>query len=95
MTPLTPTLLKKTHFRVTFYPPPSQNFYLQEHLTSDLEPRLRTLTSGKLEASGPSGASSTSMSDPSESSRVAPARGPGTRGGRGSAGCRGGGGVGG
>lgn len=47
------------------------------------------LTSGKVEGSGPSGASSTSMSNPSERSRGAPARRPGASRGRGSEGCSG------
>lgn len=53
------------------------------------------LTSGKVEGSGPSPASSTSMSNPSERSGGAPARRPGASRGRGSEGCSGVGGVGG
>lgn len=53
------------------------------------------LTSGKVEGSGPSGSSSTSMSSPSECSRGAPARRPGASRGRGSEGCSGVGRVGG
>lgn len=53
------------------------------------------LTSGKAEGSVPSGASSTSISSPSEFSGVAPARSPGASRGRGSVGCIGVGGEGG
>lgn len=53
------------------------------------------LTSGKVEGSEPSGASSTSMSNSSECSGSTPARRPGSSRGRGSVGFSGVGGVGG
>lgn len=51
--------------------------------------RLRVLTSDKVEGSRPWGASSTSMSKPSEFSRGTPACRPGASRGRGSEGCSG------
>ena len=61
----------------------------------EMSQALCVLTSGRVEGSGPSGASSTSMSNPSERSGGAPARRPGDSRGRGSEGCSGVGGVGG